>query len=54
MNNEISQAASLMGKKGGEQRKKNLSPERRIEIARKAGQANKGVKKNIKNKLSTP
>ncbi len=27
------------GKRGGNQRKKNLTPERRIEIARKAGLA---------------
>jgi len=46
MTNAISQAASLMGKKGAEQRNKNLSPERRIEIAREAGRANKGKKKN--------
>ncbi len=42
-----------MGKRGGEQRKKNLSPERRTEIARKAGRANKGIKKNKKVELST-
>lgn len=53
MNTEISKAAALMGKRGGEQRKKNLSPERRTEIARKAGRANKGIKKNKKVELST-
>ncbi len=46
MTNAISQAASLMGKKGAEQRNKNLSKERRVEIAKKAGQANLGKKKN--------
>jgi hypothetical protein len=46
--NTISQAASLMGKKGAAQRNKNLSPERKKEIARLAGQGNKGKTKNKK------